>query len=599
MKATNPTEAAALTIVDELARCGVQHACLAPGSRSAPLALALAEHDGIAVHVSLDERSAAFMAVGIGRTTGAPSVVLSTSGTAAANFFPAVQEASLGRVPLLVMTADRPPELRATGANQWIDQLKLYGSAVRWFVEVGVPEPLPTSVPYWRSTAARAVTATTGSPPGPVHLNLPFREPLVTIPSRTSQLGAASASTHPPKTAERRAGHDDGVAAPENEIVFPFDLDGRPDGAPWVDVTGAPRALDDDALAELAGHLTGRRGLVVAGAGPHGDVPALELAERLRWPLLADPLSNLRTDERVISTYDALLRHAPFADGHRPDVVLRIGALGISKALMAFLAGCDNQILIDPDGAWLDPDRSVARIVAADPSRVSEGLLEHVSGPPPPEWLDDWRAADAAARKTLDTQLDAGNLSEPRVARDVVAGVPDGASLMVAASMPFRDVEWFSSPRSGVHFYGNRGVNGIDGFVSTALGLALATDGPTYALCGDLSLLHDQSGFMTAAKYDGDLTFVVVNNDGGGIFSFLPQAGLPEHFEELFGTPQGIDFAKLAALHDCTHVLATTPDELTTALKPAGIQLVEIRTDRDENVRVHRELNRAVARTLG
>ena len=242
MKASNPTQAAAVTIVDELVRCGVRHACLAPGSRSAPLALALAENDSIDLHVSLDERSAAFMALGIGRATGTPSIVLSTSGTAAANFFPAVQEASVGRVPLLVLTADRPPELRDTGANQWIDQIKLYGSTVRWFVEVGAPEPLPTSVPYWRSTAARAVAEATGSPPGPVHMNLAFREPLVEILSRNP-------------------GTYDGTSAPENDEGFAFVLDGRPNGAPWVDMTTAPRTLDDAAIAALAEELSGQRGL--------------------------------------------------------------------------------------------------------------------------------------------------------------------------------------------------------------------------------------------------------------------------------------------------------------------------------------------------
>ena len=579
MNASTPTRAAAVTIVDELVRCGVRHACLAPGSRSAPLALALAENESIELHVSLDERSAAFIALGIGRATGAPSIVLSTSGTAAANFFPAVQEASLGRVPLLVLTADRPPELRDTGANQWIDQIKLYGSAVRWFVEVGTPESLPTSVPYWRATSARSVAEATGSPPGPVHMNLAFREPLVEIPGR-------------------EPGTYDGTSAPENEGGFAFDLDGRPNGAPWVEVTTALRTLDDASVAVFAGELSGQRGLIVAGAGSFAGVPALDLAEKLGWPLLADPLSNLRSDARVISTYDSLLRHGPFAEAHRPDVVLRIGALGISKALAAFVARCDRQILVDADGAWLDPDRSIARIVAADPAAVFKALARQDIATTAGGWLDGWRSADALARKTLDVELD-GALSEPRIARDVVAGLPDGSSLLVAASMPFRDVEWFSAPRTDVRFFGNRGVNGIDGFVSTALGIALSTDGPTYALCGDLSFLHDQNGFMTAARYEGDLTFIVVNNDGGGIFSFLPQAKLPEHFEELFGTPQGIDFEKLAALHDVSHVIATTPAELTTALKPAGVQIVEVRTDRAENVRIHKELNEAVAQALG
>ncbi|MGH2754036.1 MAG: 2-succinyl-5-enolpyruvyl-6-hydroxy-3-cyclohexene-1-carboxylic-acid synthase [Actinomycetota bacterium] len=567
MTAPNVTQAAALTLVDEFTRCGVAHACLAPGSRSAPLALALADDDRIEVHVSLDERSAAFVAVGIGRATRRPAIVLSTSGTAAANFLPAVQEAARGRVPLLVLTADRPPELRDTGANQWIDQIKLYGDSVRWFCEVGPPEALATSVPYWRSTAARAVTETTGSPPGPVHLNLAFREPLV--PNEPDAAG------------------------------FLHSLAGRAGGAPWVRVESPPRRLRTAAADALAAEIGGRRGLIVAGAGSFANVPAHPLAALLGWPLLADPLSNLRTADDVISTYDALLRHEPFVGDHRPDVVLRIGALGISKALQAFVGGCTDQVLVDSDGAWLDPDRSTSRIIAAEPRALFEDLIERAPDPAPGAWLDAWRRADSIARRALDGWLDAHGPTEPRIARDVVAGVPDGSSLLVGASMPFRDVEWFARPRTGIRFYGNRGVNGIDGFPSTALGVALATREPTYALCGDLSLLHDHTGFMTAARANVDLTFVVVNNDGGGIFSFLPQASLPEHFEKLFGTPQGIDFGDLAALHGCNFILAATPDDLENALKPNGVTLVELRTDRADNVRIHRTLNTVVAQALG
>ncbi|MGI8773397.1 MAG: 2-succinyl-5-enolpyruvyl-6-hydroxy-3-cyclohexene-1-carboxylic-acid synthase [Actinomycetota bacterium] len=567
MRPSNPSQALALCLVDELARGGVTHACLAPGSRSAPLALALASDDRIRVHVTLDERSAAFVALGLAKASGRAAVVVSTSGTAAANFFPAVIEAHQQRVPMIVLTADRPPELRQTGANQTIDQVKLYGDAVRWFCEMGAPEDLPASPPYWRSTAVRALATAEGSPPGPAHLNVAFREPLVPSTSRS----------------------------------FKTRIEGRPKGRAWAEHTQGIRRLDEARLVTLAEELTAADGVIVAGAGVRAPDAVVKLAETLGWPLLADPLSGARQGSNAISSYNALLRHAPFADEQRPHIALRFGALGISKALTEWLRAVPRHVLVDPDGWWVDPTRSVDELIHADEAAFCDGLIGRLEGPTDGSRLKLWVDADQRARAAIAEELKGTKqLTEPAVARELVAALPRGSDLVVAASMPFRDIEWFSEPRADLRFFGNRGANGIDGFLSTALGVAMASERPAYALCGDLSLLHDQNGFLSQETTGTQLTIVVVNNDGGGIFSFLPQASLPDHFEELFGTPHGLDLRRLAELHGLHHDLAKTPSELRWALEHrGGIRIVEVRTERAENVAIHQRLNRAVAARLG
>ena len=566
MQATNPSEALAVCMIDELARCGVTDACLAPGSRSAPLALALANEQRIRLHVTLDERSASFLALGIAKSSQRPVVVLSTSGTAAVNFHPAVVEAHHSRVPLIVMTADRPPELRGTGANQTIDQIKLFGDAVRWFCEVGAPEDLQALVPYWRSTAARAAAVSQGSPPGPVHLNIAFREPLT--PSAKPSL---------------RSG-----------------IDGRPDGAPWLTYTPARKTLSDEDAAEIASELQDAKGVVVAGAGVREPGAVVRLAESLGWPLLADPLSGARQGPNAIASYDALLRTKSFAKKNLPKIALRFGALGISKVLAEWLTKVPRHILVDADGWWLDPNRSIDRLVVADESDFCKTIGTRV-GAEPGAWLKRWTEADAGARAAIGEILaEEPQLTEPAVAKELVAALPKGSDLVVASSMPFRDIEWFTAARDDVRFFGNRGANGIDGFVSTALGVALGGGRPTFALCGDLSLLHDQNGLLLQNRSKLQLTLIVVNNDGGGIFSFLPQAELPENFERLFGTPHGLDLRKFAELHDCHYEPAKSRGELLWALEHrGGVRIIEVKTNRSENVAVHQRLNEAVATRLG
>ena len=566
-----PSRLFATTFVDELARCGIRHACLAPGSRSAPLALAFAEHDAISLHVCIDERSAAFLALGIAKATGAPVPVVSTSGTAAANFTPAVHEASNAGVPLIVLTADRPPELRDSGANQTIDQVKLYGAAVRWFSEVGLPEgqtgPLQGTL-YWRSLADRSVAEALGSPPGPVHLNVTFREPLV----------------------------------PNQELGTYMDTKGAPQGRPHTEVVRAPRSLSDADVAALADEMVSAdNGLLVAGAGCDDPESVVRLASALGWPLLADPLSNARRGPCAIAAYDHLLRAQTFVEQHFPaELIVRVGSLGISKPLTS-LARASKEILIDPHGAWRDPNRSVSRLIVADTGPLLSALAERMPQREPSSRLRAWTDADASARKALDEVLEASeDVSEPRLARDLVTALPDGSHLLVAASMPFRDVDWFSRPREGVRFLGNRGANGIDGHVSTALGIALGSGAPTFTLSGDLSLLHDANGLLAQDKDSVDLTLVVANNDGGGIFSFLPQARDPRYFELLYGTPHGRDLSMLAAFHGCEHVLLEKASDLEGALRRAGpgVRIIEARTDRARNVELHRRLEETVARAL-
>jgi 2-succinyl-5-enolpyruvyl-6-hydroxy-3-cyclohexene-1-carboxylate synthase len=565
----------ALTLVDELARAGVTDACLAPGSRSAPLALALAEHPGITVHVHLDERSAAFFALGAAKRSGRPVAVVCTSGTAAANFHPAVLEADQARTPLLVLTADRPPELRGTGANQATDQLKLYGPAVRWFCEVGVPADDPAAGRYWRSLASRAVAEATGPPPGPVHLNLAFAEPLV-----------------PPGLG--------GDPAP-----------GRPDGAPWTKAPPAGRAADPGDVAALAEAVRANpRGLLVAGWGVDLDPGVVDgFAAAAGWPVLADPLSGARRGPAAVSAYDGLLRAPGFAAAHRPGLVVRVGAAPTSKALTGWLDESVPQVLVDPAGGWLDPGRAASLRLTADPSALLAAVTARLgaTGPASPvrPWLREWLEAERLAREAIDGLLD--DWAEPfegRVARDLVAWMPDGGTLVVGSSMPVRDVDAFAAPRDGLRFVANRGLSGIDGFVATALGVAAAGTEPVAALCGDLTLLHDASSLLGAAGRPRGVVLVVCDNDGGGIFSFLPQARLPaELFEPLFGTPHGLDLTAVAA---AARVPVTVVEKaaglvpaLDAALAGGGTRLVVVRGDRAANLARHRAVTEAVAAAVG
>ncbi|HWB66794.1 MAG TPA: 2-succinyl-5-enolpyruvyl-6-hydroxy-3-cyclohexene-1-carboxylic-acid synthase [Mycobacteriales bacterium] len=543
----------AWTLVDELARHGVTDAVLAPGSRSTPVALALAASDRIRLHVRIDERSAAYLALGIARVSNRVVPVLCTSGTAASYFLGAVLEADLSGVPLLVLTADRPPELRGVGANQTVDQVGLYGGAVRWSCDVGVPEERPDAGAYWRSLTSRAVAACLGGAvrPGPVHLNLPLREPLV----------------------------PDGPVEP---------APGRANDGPWTLPTSLP-ATPPDRLAGLLQPV--RRGVLVAGDGlsPAQADAVADFAARAGWPLIAEPHSNARQGAAALRCADDVLADADFIAAHRPDGVVVVGRAGLSRTLLGWLRSVPH-VVLDPYGGWWDATRTAEAVVTADPSALADVDTPAADA----EWLPAWQAAATTAATRLDALLDASPvLSEPRVAREVADALPNGAALVVGSSMPIRDLDLVMRPRTGIRIVANRGVSGIDGFVSAAQGVALAHDGPTVALCGDLSLLHDVNGLLPGPDRRPDVSYVVINNDGGGIFSVLPQAtGVAnEVFERLFGTPHGMSLARLATAFDVSHTEVTTPRELRHALaERGGVRLIEVRTDRRQNAELHQQL---------
>jgi 2-succinyl-5-enolpyruvyl-6-hydroxy-3-cyclohexene-1-carboxylate synthase len=558
----------AATLVDEWARCGVTDAVVAPGSRSTPLAVALAADGRLRVHVVLDERSAAYRALGLGMATGRPALVVTTSGTAAVELHPAIVEAHQALVPMIAVTADRPPELHHVGAPQTVEQQQLFAGAVRWVADPGPADQ--AAAPMWRSLAARAVIEAVGNRrgPGPVHLNIPFREPL---------LGRAQAL--PP---------------------------GRSEGRPWHRPEAAPALPPAELVERLAG--SGKRGLIVAGGGAGEASVVHAAAARLGWPVLADPRSGSRIPAPTsIAAADALLRSEPFAGGHRPEVVIRLGGPWASKVLNGWLASLEcEQVLVDPYGVWMDPDRTADVVAACDPTILCLALAESDVTAADRTWMRDWAAGERAAQQAIDDVLGRHpEPTEPGVARTLASVLPQGASLVTSSSMPVRDVEWYAAPREGLRVLANRGANGIDGVVSTAFGAALADSAnPTVALLGDLAFLHDQGALLGAAASGVACTLVVVDNDGGGIFSFLPQAGAlsKARFEQLFGTPHGADLAAIARAHGVMVTQATAAADVGPAVLEAvaagGVRMVHIRTDRAANVDVHNEIHEAVIAAL-
>jgi 2-succinyl-5-enolpyruvyl-6-hydroxy-3-cyclohexene-1-carboxylate synthase len=551
------------TLADEAVRAGVRHVMLSPGSRSTPLALAVADRQELALHVFHDERSSSFAALGVGLATGRPALVVCTSGTAAAELHAAVVEAHQAEVPMVVCTADRPPELREVAAPQTIDQTHLFGHAVRAYADPGPPDAV--LAPRWRSLVSRTIADAIGPWPGPVHLNLPFRDPLVGV-----------AGDLPP---------------------------GRPHGRPWHRTLAGAGVLgpaDVDALVSVLDHA---RGVVVVGAGA-GDPDAVHaLAAAAGWPVLADPRSGCRLPRpTTVAAFDDLLRHAGFAADHTPSVVLRLGRPPASKVLSQWLESSGaEQVQVTSSAAWVDPEGTAGFRIVADPAQLCRVLAARVRAGARTPWAARWRRAEEQAQAAIDKALSTvDGPTEPGLARALVAALPDGATLVSSSSMPVRDVEWYAAPREGVRHLSNRGANGIDGVVSTAVGVALGTGAPTFLLIGDIALLHDSNGLLALGRRDADLTVVVADNDGGGIFSFLPQATEVEgeRFERLFGTPHGVDPVALATAHGLPAADLVDLTELPDVLG-RGPRLVRVRTERADNVDVHRAIHDAVARALG
>jgi 2-succinyl-5-enolpyruvyl-6-hydroxy-3-cyclohexene-1-carboxylate synthase len=623
----NSSTAFATVLVDELIRCGLREAVLAPGSRSAPLAMALhaassaalpsspsaplpsapSPGGGLRLHVRNDERSASFLALGLAKTSGRPVAVVCTSGTAAAHFHAAVIEADEAGIPLIVLTADRPPELRATGANQTIDQIKLYGGAVRWFCEAGVPEDRPGQVAYWRSLACRAWSHAAGNGaayPGPVHLNLPLRDPLV------PELGDAAGDT--------RAAADAGLAAGLLDTSWHEPLDGRPAGQPWTRVAAA--AEPAAGLPELELDWT-ERGVVIVGDGAADPTGAVRLATEAGWPLLAEPSSGARHGPVALGSYQFLLDDAVFTAAHQPDVIISAGRPGLTRGQLALLrrGAARHVVLAQGPGRWSDPARTATDVagrvrlhgapaapVTAAPATAAPALSPATAGRS--SWLGSWLAADTAARAAADAVLTEnaavdGALTEPMLARDLAAALAPGALLWVASSMPARDLDRHMTPRSDLRVLASRGASGIDGLVSSAIGAALAHQaaggGPAVALLGDLALLHDAPGLVLGpAEPRPDLCMVVANNDGGGIFSTLEQAAFPASFERVFGTPHGADLAALAGAAGLPYLRIGRAGDLPDALAGSGLRLVEFRTDRADGAKLRAAISEACAAAI-
>jgi len=539
----------AATFVDELAQQGVEYACVSPGSRSAPIAMALQRHPKISVFVQIDERSGSFFALGIAKATDKPVVVLSTSGTAAAEFHPAVVEAYYSRTPLIVLTADRPPELREVGANQAVDQDHLYGRTVRWFFDPGVPVESPNAARVWRRLAARAYSEAAG---GPVHLNLPFREPLVPAPGEVpTPIGEA------PQAISR------GVLLPSAEQV-----------------ASVARALQ-----------AATRPLVIAGEMRDGTRLARGL-NRLGLPVLAEPSSQLRRAETgaAVESYEALLR-AGWSLQHGPDLVVRLGGSPTSRVLNAWLAAASAPtIVIDPAGEWRDQDQVATNVLSCDPQALLEAL-------PPVDraaWRDEWVNAGKKATTAIAASLVSTPVYEGHIVRAIAAKLPEDSQVFIGSSMPIRAADSFWPYARGRQvFYGNRGASGIDGLVSTGLGVAAARPSvPTVLMLGDLSMYHDMNGLWSIRRHGLKATIVVCDNNGGGVFNFLPQAQHADVFEELFATPLGLDFAQVARLYGLVYSPVSDRSGLEPAIADAlsaqTSTMVVVKYKREDSVSGHR-----------
>lgn len=570
-------------MVDEFIRCGVTDAVVSPGSRSTALAIALAQAEArgeITLHVRLDERTAGYLAIGIAKVTGIPAIVVTTSGTAAVNLHPAIVEADQSGIPLIAVTADRPPQLRGVGANQTIGQARLFDAEVRLSVDMATAANQTGFVRYWRSTVARVVAASTDAMrPGPVHVNAAFVEPLV----------------------------------PDGDDSWIEDLEGRADGRPWtVDarlVAGMSTPLDDVLDALLDDEKVPTHGIVVIG--DHDDTEAVELADELSdalgWPVIAEPSGNGAGCATALSHGPLLLADAAFADAHLPDVVVTIGRVGLNRSVLRMIGRASIHVAVDSRPEWSDPTRTADVVVASVPLPPTEADDD-------PLWLEAWQRADVLAAAAAETALFASDdsLTGMHVARITATAVPDGGLLFIGASWPVRHVGSFAANTvQDAVIMGNRGTSGIDGCVSTAWGAAAARQrhggAGALALIGDHTFLYDSNALLPPPEEERpDLVIVVSDNDGGGIFSSLEQ-GAPEHaetFERVFGVPLSIDIPKMCESVGIPVVVATTSAELTTAIDDAvgtgGVRVVVARTcSRADEAQILLNVQRAVGEALG
>ena len=585
----------ARVFLDELVRAGVREVVLAPGYRSAPLVMAAAEDARLRVFTHLDERSAAFFALGLGKRARRPAAVITTSGTAVANLFPAVVEAAHSEAPLLLLTADRPHRLRGADANQAIDQAGLFGGHVRDFVEAAPPEVDAGALTHLRAVAVRAVASSLGLPAGPVHVNLPFAKPLAPTPV-PGDVPDGFATEHP-------------LAAR-----------GRGESAPFTRIDLRRSAPASDRVAQLAVRVGAvSRGLIVAGPSPEPerDGPAaVALSAATGYPLLADALSGARFGDpggaMRVGGYELFLRHPRIRAALRPELVVRLGASPTSANLLSFMKETEGeQWVVEDGGRWKDHLNVATDYVRADAGAFSDALCAELApghphsgeeGRPADAWRGLWSQAEHAASRAVTARLE-GEFFEGAICADVVRAAPPGSTIFVSSSMPVRDLDAFAFPsRKHLFVHGNRGASGIDGILSSAAGVAAAGGAPVLAIVGDVAFIHDMNGLLSARDH-GEVIFVLVNNDGGGIFHFLPVREFEPAFTRHFATPHGLDFAHAAALYGLPHERAETRAQLVSSLQQGiargGSRIIEVRTDRERNRRCRQAVYQAIRSPWG
>lgn len=561
-------------MVEELVRQGIRCFCLAPGSRSTPLAVAVAAHPQARHLIHYDERGTAFFALGYARATGLPAVWITTSGTALANGYPAIVEAAVDSIPMLLITADRPPELRQTGANQTIDQVKLFGDSVRWFFDLPTPT-LDIDPAMVLTTIDQAVYRSHESPGGPVHINCMFREPLAPTPDGKDY-------------ASYLAGLEPWLAR----------------STPFSAYINHAASFSEHAIQQCQSAIQGsRRGLIVAGRlnTPEEGQAVLNLAEQLGWPVLPDIGSQIRLGHGAHSTliayYDLILNFSPFVASHKPETVLHLGKRPVSKRLLTFLSESspDRYIVVNNDPTRYDPHhqvthRYVGSVVDFCDALGAQPLRHSCQG----DWLEDWKLASVSVEQSIAKSIGEEEcLSEPQVARIVSLKIPNNHGLVLASSMPIRDMDTFSVVDGPpVRTAANRGASGIDGLVATAAGFSDGHDMPVTLLIGDLALLHDLNSLSLLR--DRPVTIVVINNDGGGIFSFLPIAEHSDDFEPLFGTPHGLDFEAAAKMFGIVYRRPNTLQEFlqvyADGVASKRSSVIEVATEREANHALHEKL---------
>ena len=564
-------------LVDEFYQLGVRHAVFSPGSRSTTMAMLFKEHEGFETYMNIDERSASFMALGIAKAHKEPTVLVCTSGSAVAHYLPAILEAQYSGVPLIVLSADRPHTLLHVGAPQTVDQQKIFGTAVNYFEELAVPQESHYYT-YPRQVARKAYMKAMDTKKGPVHINVPLFEPLVPELSRNHfEAGRSSFK----------------VVKPNYSSVFGFD-----DRNNLTHINNVIDVAHNNDSTKEINDLLERYERILILAGPQIDIDEANtirfFGEALQAPILADPLSNVRgcdTSKVVISTYDALLAGQSLWHELKPDCVIQFGQIVVSKRVQQMVATWDNveYIEVNPTMDSMNPTgKSTMHMQASiDVFTSLYGVNNDF-----PAYLGKWQHLETAGKQQLGTVIEEPSCFEGRTIRELQQYISSNAQVLVANSMSIRDFDyfWFSGESSAV-LYGNRGVNGIDGTISTALGLA--TNGmPTYLVTGDLSFFHDVNGLAVAKTHDLNLTIILHNNDGGGIFEYLPQKGT-KHFDYLFSTSQGLDYSGAAKLYGCGYTKITSPDELSAVLanvsSETGVHIIEIPTNREYSRQLHKK----------